>query len=296
MTQSLGAFLWAEGQEESGGNYSALGPSVGGDRAYGKYQVMGANIPSWTKRALGQSLTPDQFLNSPQAQEAVAQSILGGYYSKYGPAGAAAMWFSGQPDPNSGASDGNTSVRNYVANVVSLMGRAPASASSGALGSVSNGVYTTGGTTATDASSSTSTKPAGDALWSINLPVVGQTTILTKGQGRAITGALLLASGVIVGGAGVLILAAYGLKKTGAVDAAASAASVIPGAGGVAGKMASAGRSLGSATPGPSRSEKKAASAKAAQQAKNEERAEAREQRARNSERRRAEKNGELPG
>jgi len=41
---------------ESGGNYSALGPLLSsGDRAYGAYQIMGANIGPWTKSALGYS-------------------------------------------------------------------------------------------------------------------------------------------------------------------------------------------------------------------------------------------------
>lgn len=75
MALSLSAFLWAIGQEESGGNYSATNPSG----ALGKYQVMSGNVAGWTRRALGYSLTPSQFLHSPAAQEKVAQVILGGY-------------------------------------------------------------------------------------------------------------------------------------------------------------------------------------------------------------------------
>ena len=51
---ALGALTDAIAYEESGGNYRALGkPTASGDRAYGKYQVMGSNIPQWTKEALG---------------------------------------------------------------------------------------------------------------------------------------------------------------------------------------------------------------------------------------------------
>jgi hypothetical protein len=82
------------------GGYSALGPNVRGDRAYGKYQVMGANIPSWTKEALGYSMTPEEFLASPEAQDAVFDHRFGGYVQKYGPEGAASMWFSGDPTPD----------------------------------------------------------------------------------------------------------------------------------------------------------------------------------------------------
>jgi hypothetical protein len=84
---------------ESGGNYKALGPvTKSGDRAYGAYQVMGSNIPQWTQRWLGKSMTPEQFLASPEAQDAVARGQLGSYLDKYGnPQDAASMWFSGRP-------------------------------------------------------------------------------------------------------------------------------------------------------------------------------------------------------
>lgn len=89
---------------ESGGNYSALGPETKkGDRAYGKYQVMGANVPAWTKQALGQSLTPEQFLKSPQAQEAVFEDQFRRNVAKYGTVqDAASVWFSGRPMAKAG--------------------------------------------------------------------------------------------------------------------------------------------------------------------------------------------------
>ena len=81
---------------ESGGKYDVLGPETKtGDRAYGKYQIMGANIPTWTKEILGQSLTPDEFISNPQAQDAVFQGKFGQYVDKYGPEGAAQAWFGG---------------------------------------------------------------------------------------------------------------------------------------------------------------------------------------------------------
>ena len=89
---------------ESGGRYDALGPvTKSGDRAYGKFQVMGANIPEWTREALGQPLTAQQFLASPEAQEAVFAKKFGDYEKKYGPEGAARAWFAGEGgmnDPN----------------------------------------------------------------------------------------------------------------------------------------------------------------------------------------------------
>ncbi|MDV2992103.1 MAG: hypothetical protein N4J56_001757 [Chroococcidiopsis sp. SAG 2025] len=52
--------------KESGGNYRAVNPDSG---ALGLGQVMPANVASWTKAALGKSLTPQQFLNDRAAQE-----------------------------------------------------------------------------------------------------------------------------------------------------------------------------------------------------------------------------------
>ncbi len=88
---------------ESIGRYDKLGPMTKGDRAYGRYQVMGANIPEWTKAALGRSMTPQEFLANPQAQDAVFAHRFGSYVQKYGPEGAARAWFAGEGgmnDPN----------------------------------------------------------------------------------------------------------------------------------------------------------------------------------------------------
>ena len=81
------------------GNYGALGPiTKSGDRAYGAYQVMGNNIPSWTKDALGKSLTADEFLKDKAAQDAVFNKQFGGSVAKYGNADdAASVWFTGRP-------------------------------------------------------------------------------------------------------------------------------------------------------------------------------------------------------
>lgn len=86
---------------ESGGSYDKLGPVTRtGDRAYGKYQVMGNNIPEWSKAATGTAMTPEQFLRSPEAQEAIFKNRFGGYVDKYGPEGAAKAWFAGEKGMN----------------------------------------------------------------------------------------------------------------------------------------------------------------------------------------------------
>jgi hypothetical protein len=86
---------------ESGGRYGLLGPvTKSGDRAYGKFQVMGANVPQWTQQFYGKSLTPQEFLANPQAQDAVFQGKFGQYADKYGPEGAAKAWFAGEGGMN----------------------------------------------------------------------------------------------------------------------------------------------------------------------------------------------------
>lgn len=87
------------GIESGGGNYAALGPTTDkGDRAYGKYQIMGSNIPSWTQEALGKPLTPEQFLADQDAQEKTAKHRMGVYLDEYGtPEDVASMWHSGLP-------------------------------------------------------------------------------------------------------------------------------------------------------------------------------------------------------
>ena len=114
------------GIESAGsGDYGALGPSTkGGDRAYGRYQVMGANIPEWTQAALGRSMTPQEFLQNPEAQDAVFDHRFGSYVQKYGPEGAARAWFAGEggmKNPNARDVLG-TSVEDYGRKFTQNMG------------------------------------------------------------------------------------------------------------------------------------------------------------------------------
>lgn len=112
-------FLAAERQQESGGNYQVVNPGSG---ALGAYQVMPGNLPGWLREAGLPPLSPYAYLHDPAAQDRLAWVILGGYYDTYGPAGAAAMWYSGQPDPNK--TYGNPPVYQYVADVIALMHQA----------------------------------------------------------------------------------------------------------------------------------------------------------------------------
>lgn len=86
-------------ESRGSGGYDAIGPKTKkGNRAYGKYQVMDFNIPSWTKKHLGKSLTPAEFLANPKVQDAVFKGEFGNYVRRYGnPQDAASMWFTGKP-------------------------------------------------------------------------------------------------------------------------------------------------------------------------------------------------------
>lgn len=86
---------------ESGGKYDLLGPvTKTGDRAYGKYQVMGSNIGPWSKEILGHEVTPEQFLADPKLQDAIFNGKFGQYTQKYGPEGASRAWFAGEGGMN----------------------------------------------------------------------------------------------------------------------------------------------------------------------------------------------------
>ena len=96
-----------KGIESGGGNYSIVGPtSKHGDKPYGAYQVMGANVGPWTEKHFGQRLTPQQFLQNKEAQDAVFKGEFGGYIDKYGsPEEAARAWIGGPGGRHSQAKD-----------------------------------------------------------------------------------------------------------------------------------------------------------------------------------------------
>lgn len=84
-------------ESEGSGDYAAIGPrhpKMG--RALGRYQVMESNIGPWGMEALGREVTPDEFLASPEIQDAIFDNQFGKYVEKYGPEGAAQAWFGGE--------------------------------------------------------------------------------------------------------------------------------------------------------------------------------------------------------
>lgn len=126
MGQSQGDFASAIATVESGGRYDAVGPPTkNGGRAYGKYQVMDFNVGPWTEEVLGKRMTPQEFLASPKAQDAVFNAKFGSYVKEYGsPQDAASVWFSGRPLSEAGnASDGYTTVPEYVKKFTAALGQ-----------------------------------------------------------------------------------------------------------------------------------------------------------------------------
>lgn len=87
--------------KESGGQSGVTNKDSG---ALGYGQVMPENVPSWTKEALGRSMTPEAFLNDPQAQVRVVNFKIKQYYDTAIRQGhppdiairmAAAAWYAG---------------------------------------------------------------------------------------------------------------------------------------------------------------------------------------------------------
>lgn len=98
----LGATMNSIAQIESGGEknpYNTIGKATSsGDHAYGFSQIMGSNIPSWTKEAGLGRMTPKQYLASPEAQRKTTAYHLNKILKQgYSPQDAASIWFTGRP-------------------------------------------------------------------------------------------------------------------------------------------------------------------------------------------------------
>ena len=104
LTSSMSNYANAIKSIESSGNYSAIGPlSRKGDRPYGAYQVMGNNIPSWTKELLGYSVSTQEFLKSKSIQDGVFAQQFGKYVTRFGnDLDAASAWLTGRPMSKAG--------------------------------------------------------------------------------------------------------------------------------------------------------------------------------------------------
>ena len=83
-------------ESDGSGGYTAVGrthPTLG--RALGRYQIMEANIPVWSREILGREVSPEEFMANPALQDAIFDGKFGAYVNQYGPEGAAQAWFAG---------------------------------------------------------------------------------------------------------------------------------------------------------------------------------------------------------
>ena len=103
-------FLYALGQVESGGNYYARNPTSG---AYGKYQIMPSNWPSWAEKYLGNADAPQ----SPRNQEIVARGKVHDLHHWLGKWRRVAYWWLTGSSKTSGWSD---YASRYVEKVITI--------------------------------------------------------------------------------------------------------------------------------------------------------------------------------
>ena len=154
--------------------YLALGPAVPGrGQAVGKYQVMPENVPGWTLAATGQQMTPDQFRNSPQAQEAVFRDQMQRSLQLYSPADAASIWFTGKPMSVAGgkASDQlGTTNASYVSRATAGIPNASTTLNSNLIAAQNAPVSTTPGNASAGASGSPGSVAATTAAGAAGAP------------------------------------------------------------------------------------------------------------------------------
>jgi hypothetical protein len=109
----LERFLYALGEVESGGNYTARNATSG---AYGKYQILPSNWAAWAKLYLGSSTAPQ----TPTNQEIVAHRKVTALYNWLDTWPVVAHWWL------TGSSERNSALwssfsRSYVQKILSIM-------------------------------------------------------------------------------------------------------------------------------------------------------------------------------
>lgn len=128
--QLLGAIA---GQESGGLTEAQRYAVVNAWGAVGKYQVLKGNVPSWSKAALGYSISWQTYRDSPALQEKIVRHRMMGYYSKYGARGAASAWYSGDPKLHMSTrpQPGGPSIKGYVDSVIARGLKLPSGGSGG---------------------------------------------------------------------------------------------------------------------------------------------------------------------
>lgn len=122
---NFAGFMQAIRNQESGGNYQAVNSDSG---ALGAFQIMPSNIlgpGGWDVEAIGRDVNRTAFLNHARLQNRIAGYKLRTYFNKYGAAGAASAWYSGDPSLwNDRNPQGQyPSIREYVLDILRMMRR-----------------------------------------------------------------------------------------------------------------------------------------------------------------------------
>jgi len=101
---SLLKLMRAIASQESGGKSDSINQDSG---ASGKWQVMPANIPQWSRAALGREVSHAEFISSPEVQQQIVKHRLNLYLNHQSIPGrskeeiirrVASAWYSGQPN------------------------------------------------------------------------------------------------------------------------------------------------------------------------------------------------------
>lgn len=129
MSSAYDKYIRAMQQLESSGRYNAVGPThprMG--RALGISQVMESNLPQWTQEAIGRQVSGDEFLKSPEIQDAVTRHRFGKLVEQYGSVpDALSAWHSGRPLSRAqGAQDSlGTKTPDYVRRIMAAAEGSP---------------------------------------------------------------------------------------------------------------------------------------------------------------------------
>lgn len=124
-TGQIDQFMGAIGAQESGGDYTAVGPTTrSGENAQGKYQILPSNWPSWAVEAGLTADAPQTAMN----QEIVARHKMLAYFNQFGDwESVAVAWFAGPGrvgDPDVWTVDDlSATVREYVDTLIAGMDR-----------------------------------------------------------------------------------------------------------------------------------------------------------------------------
>ncbi len=118
MSAAYDKYIRAMQQLESSGRYNAVGPTHPRyGRALGISQVMESNLPQWTQEALGRQVGADEYLRTPEIQDAVTRHRFAKLVEQHGSVpDALSAWHSGRPLSRSGGAQDSlgTKTHDYV--------------------------------------------------------------------------------------------------------------------------------------------------------------------------------------